>query len=105
VGDLGPEALGDDLDRGERVLDDVVQQAGRDRHHVQLEVGEEIGDLERVDHVRFARVPHLPLVFEGREDVRAPEQLEVGLRAIATDLLDDVLEANHGPRCLNPVCR
>jgi hypothetical protein len=34
-------------------------------------------------------------VLEGRENVRAPEQVLVGLRVVDLDAVEDVLEANH----------
>ena len=43
---------------------------------------------------------HLSLVLEGREDVGPPEQLEIGVRVVAPDLLEQILEANHEKRCL-----
>ena len=104
VRDLGPEPLGDDLDGGERVLDDVVEQAGGDRDNVELQVGEEVGHLEGMHHVRLPGVPHLPLVLEGREHVGAAQQLEIGIRAVCANLLKQILEANHGARCLSHVC-
>ena len=100
VGDFGAEQLGDALGRGQRVLDDVVEQAGGDGHHVQLHVGEEVGDLERVDQVGLAGMAHLPLVLERREDVGPPQQLEVGLGAVAPHFLEERLESNHESRCL-----
>ena len=100
VGDVGPEQLLDALDRRLRVLDDVVQQAGGDRHHVELHVGEQVGDLERVDEVGLARMADLSLVLEGGEDVRPPQQLDVGVRVVRPDLFDEVLEPNHDRRCL-----
>ena len=39
----------------QRVLDDVVEQAGGDGDDVELHVGQEVGDLERVDEVGLAR--------------------------------------------------
>ena len=90
--------------RGQRVLDDVVEQAGGDRDDVELHVGQEVGDLERVDQVGLARMAHLSLVLERREDVGPPQQLEVGVRAVGPDLLEQILEANHGNRCLSHVC-
>ena len=42
----------------------------------------------------------LPLVLEGREHVRPPEQLDVGLGVVAPDLVDEVLEPDHDWRCL-----
>jgi hypothetical protein len=63
-------------------------------------VGQKVGDLQRVHHVGLARMAHLSLVLEGREDVGAPEQLEVGLGVVRPDLFEQVLEANHRERCL-----
>ena len=100
VRDLGAEQLADALDRRLRVLDDVVQQAGGDGHDVELHVGQLIGDLERMDEVRLARVADLPLVLEGREHVRPPEQLDVGVGIAGPDLFDEVLEPDHGCWCL-----
>jgi hypothetical protein len=34
-------------------------------------------------------------VLERREDVSTAKQLEIGLRAVCPDLLDQVLESNH----------
>ena len=100
VGDFGAEQLGDTLGRGQRVFDDVVEQAGGDGHDVQFHVGQEIGDFERVNQVGLAGMADLPLVFERREDVRPPQQLEVGLGAVAPHFLQQRLESNHGRRCL-----
>ena len=76
----GPKSSSDPLDRGQRVLDDVVEQAGGDRHGVELHVGEEVGDRERVDEVGLPGMADLSLVLEGREHVGPPEQLDVGVR-------------------------
>ena len=105
VGDVGAEELLDALDRRQRVFDDVVEEAGRDGHGVELHVGQEVGDGERVDEVWFAGVADLSPVLEGREDVGLPQQLDVGVRAVGPDLFEQILEANHENRCLNPIIR
>ena len=97
---FGPEQFVDPLDAGEGVFDDVVEEAGGHGDDVELEIGQEVGHLERMHHVGLARVAHLSLVLEGGEDVRPPQQLEVCLRAVAPHFLDKILEANHGLRCL-----
>ena len=102
VGDVGAEQLLDPLDRRLGVLDDVVQQPGGDGDDVELHVGEQVGDLERMDEVRLAGVPHLTLVLEGRKDVRAPQQFGVSLRIAGPYLFDEVLEPDHECRCLTP---
>ena len=52
--DIGAEQLVNPFNRRQRVFDDVVQEAGGNGHHVQLEVDKELGDGEGVDQVRFA---------------------------------------------------
>ena len=95
VGDLRAEQLLDAVDGGQRVFDDVVQQARRDGHGVQAHVREDVRDFERVDEVWLAGVAHLSLVLHRREDVGPPQQLDVGFRCVTANLLDQILEANH----------
>jgi len=101
MGDFGTEELLDALDGGQGVFDNVVEEAGGDRDGIELHVGEEVGDGERMDEVWLAGMAHLAPVLEGGEDVRAPEQLDVGVRAVGPDFFEEVLEANHKKRCLN----
>ena len=101
VGDLGAEELLDALDGGQRVLDDVVEEPGGDGHGVELHVGQEVGDGERMNQVGLAGMADLSPVLERGEDVGAPEQLDVGVRAVGPDFFEEILEANHENRCLN----
>jgi hypothetical protein len=64
-----------------------------------------IGDLQRMDEIRFARMPHLSLVLVGREHVRPPQQVNVGIGIDASHLFDEVLEPNHGDWCLKSLRR
>ena len=89
--------------RGERILDDVVEEAGGDRHDIQLHVGEEVGDLEGMHQIRLAGMADLPLVLERREDIGPPQQLEVRVRAVGPNFLEQRLESNHESRCLIPL--
>ena len=100
----GPNSSSDPLDGRQRVLDHVVEQAGGNRDGVELHVGEEIGDGQGVDQVRLTGVAHLSPVLEGRKDVGAPQQLDVGFRSIGADLFEEILEANHRNWCLT-TCR
>ena len=100
VGDVGAEQLLDAADRGLRVLDDVVQEPGRNRHDVELHVGELVGHFQRMDQIGLPGVPDLALVLEGRKDIGPPEQVNVGVRVDAPDFFDEVLEPDHGMRCL-----
>ena len=96
----GPKSSAMRSGRRQRVFDDVVEKPGGDRHDVELHVGEEVGDLERMDQIRLAGMAHLALVLERGEHVRPPQQLEVGFRAVAPDFLEEGLESNHERRCL-----
>ena len=73
----GLEDALDALDRGQRVFDDVVEQAGGDGDDVEFHVGEEVGDGQRVNQVGLAGVADLAPVFEGGKDIGAPQQLDV----------------------------
>ena len=100
VGDVGAEQLLDPLDRRLRVLDDVVEQAGGNRHDVELHVGEQVRDLERVHEVGLAGMAHLSLVLEGGEHIGPPQQLDVGVGVVGPDLFYEVLEPDHVSWCL-----
>ena len=73
---------------------------GGDGDDVQPQVGQDVGHLERVDEIRLARPADLPLVLVGGEHVGPPEQLGVGVRVGRAHFLDEVLEPDHGGRCL-----
>ena len=101
MGDFGTEELADAVDRGQRVFDDVVEEPGGNRDGVELHVSEEVGDRERVDQIRLARMAHLSPVLERRKHVGPAQELDVRIGAVRPDLFDQVLEANHRKRCLN----
>ncbi len=100
VGDIVSECLRNPLDGGQGVFDDVVEEPGGDADDIELHVGEDVRNLERVDEVGLARVADLSLVLEGREHIGPPEQFEVGVRTVGPDLVEKVLEANHENWCL-----
>ena len=81
---------------GERVFEDVVQQADGDRGLVEPHVGQDVGDVERMDQVGLARAAHLPAMLARGKDVRLLQQLLVEVGLVTLDLVEDVLEADHG---------
>ena len=95
VRDVLAELLADLVRRGEGVLDHVVQQAGGNADRVELHVGEDVGDFQRVDQVRLAGMADLSLMLEGRKHVGPPQQFEVGVRAVAADFVEQVFEPDH----------
>jgi hypothetical protein len=76
-----------------------VQQAGGDADRVELHVRQDVSHLERMDEVGFARMADLSLMLQGRKDIGLAEQFEVGVRAVAADLVEQILETDH-PVCL-----
>ena len=93
VRDLLAEALFDLVGGDVGVFDGVVQQAGGDGGGVHLEFGEDQGDFERMDDVRFARGALLAFVLLEGERPGLADDLEVVGGAIGFDRRDQVLEA------------
>ena len=87
--DLGPGGVG--------ILDRVVQERRSDGGVVELEIGEDRGDLERMREIRIARGPLLLAVRAHGVDVGAVEQILV---SGGIELLDpvDQLELPHHRR-------
>ena len=80
---------------GEGVLEHVVEQPDRDAGLVELEVGEQPGDVERMGQVRLARAADLVLVHLGREIVdRAQEDSGRWARPCGREAREDVVEAD-----------
>ncbi len=75
LGDLGAELAFEDLERGQRVLEHVVQEPHSDAGLVEPQVGEQPGDARRMGHVRLTGAPHLILVHLGRV---AEDSVEIG---------------------------
>src|SRR5438045_1317694 len=89
--------------RRQGVFEDVVQEAYGDRCLVQPHLGQQVGDVERVDQVGLARGSNLAAMLAGRKDVRFLQQFLVEVRLEAFDFVEDVLEADHGrSRCNKP---
>ncbi len=93
--DLGPEDLVDLLAGGGRVLDRVVQHRGDDRRIVELEIGQDRGDLERMGKERIARGALLRPMGLHRVNIGAIEQVLVGVRIVAADALNQFILPHH----------
>src|SRR5690606_28893884 len=75
-----------------RVLLDVAEAARRHGDHDELHLRQEPGLLQRMAHVRLARLPELvPVGLLGRL-VGAPEQPHIGLGVVREDPLDQLLK-------------
>ncbi len=95
LGDVGAEVLLDVLDRRQRVLDRVVEQRGDDRLLVELQVGHQPGDLDRMAEIGIARGALLGAVLLHRVDVGAVEQRLVGVGIVGLDPFHKFVLAQH----------
>ena len=93
--DLGPEHALDLVDRGQRILDRVVQQRRHDRRGVELESRQDARDFQRVRKIRIARGAHLRAMHLHREDIGAVDQIFVGVGIVGFDALDQFESAHH----------
>ena len=96
--DVLAEMLLDLFRSGERVLDRVVEDRGDDRLVVELQVGEDARDLDRVAEIRVARCAHLRAVRLHREDVGAVDQPLVRVGIVGPNLLDQFVLSQHVPK-------
>ena len=80
------------------VLDRVVEQRDRDRRVVELEVGQDAGDFERMGEIGVAVGALLRAMLLHGVDVGLVEQVLVGVRVVARDPLDQLVLAHHGRR-------
>ena len=87
--DLGAEFVLDVRDGGGGVLDRVVQKRGRDGGRVELEVGEDAGDFERMGEIGIARGALLRAMRLHGEDIGLVEEGFVGAGIIGAHPLDE----------------
>jgi hypothetical protein len=92
--DLGPEQLLDIVERRERILDRIVQQAGDDRGTVELHAREDAGDRDGMREIRIARGAQLRAMRFRREDISAVQRVFIDIRIVGFDALDQ-LELAH----------
>ncbi len=94
--DIRAEQPVDFLARRARVLDRVMQHGGDDRRIVELEIGQDRGDFERMRKIRVAGGALLRAMRLHRIDIGAVEQILVGLRIIPPHPLDEFILPHHG---------
>ncbi len=94
--DLRPEQPFDLFERGERVLDRVVQQSCDDRRAVEPVLGENAGDFDGMREIRVARGALLRAVHLHRKDVGAVERVLVYVGIVGADTFDQFVLPDHG---------
>ena len=106
--DLGPEGLANLTIGGSCVLDRVVQERGDDRRVVELHLGQDGCDGDRVREVGLARVAELAFVHALSVGVGPAEERFVRFRVIVADQCDQVVGVDvhpARPRGSSPYCR
>ena len=98
--DVRPELRLDLIDRGDCVLDRVVQQRGAHARGVQPEVRHDVADLEGVHQIGLPISARLPSVGGGAVDIGAPHEVDVRGGMMLQEKLDHVVEANHPGDCI-----
>ena len=83
----------------ERVFHYIMKQPGRNRDGVQTHIGQNVCDFQRMNQIGFAGGALLALVLARRKQVSAPQQIEVGLRMIASYFLADFFDSDHKNIC------
>ena len=96
VGDVRAEGLLQRLLGGQRIFQHVVQEPDGDGGLVEAHLGQDVGDVERVDKIRLARAAHLSAMLARRKNEGAVEQLLIEVRLVSLDFVEDVFEAEHG---------
>ncbi len=86
--DLGPGGGG--------VLDRVVQQRDGDRRLVEVQIGEDGGDFERMREIGIAGGALLLAMLLHGIDIGLVEQRLVDVRVVALDALDELILTHHG---------
>ena len=92
---LLPNSFSISLGRRQRVLDRVVEDRGDDRLVVEMQVGQDAGDFDRMAEIGIARGALLGAMRLHREDIGAVEQCLVGVGIVAPDLLDQFILTQH----------
>ncbi len=93
--DILAEQLVDLSARRRRVLDRIVQQRDRDRRLVEMHVGEDGGDFERMRNIRVATGTLLLAMFLHGIDISLVEESFVGVGFVFLNPLDKLVLPHH----------
>src|SRR5436190_2752151 len=93
--DLRAELTLDILERGDRILDRVVQEARHDRSAVELHLGQEARHLDRMREIRVARGAQLRTMRLHRIDIGAVQQPLIRIGIVGFDQFDEFELPHH----------
>ena len=98
--DVGPEKLVDFLAGRIRIFDRVMQNSRDNGRVIELEVGQDGGDFERMREIRIAGGAFLRAMRFHRIDIGAIKQVFVGMRIVPPNAIDELILPHHGSfRC------
>ncbi len=93
-----PELLVEHRAGGQGVLQHIVQEAHRDAGFVQLEIGQDVGHVDRMGQVGLARLADLVLVLLPRKVVDPLQESPPVGPLVELEPLEDLLETHSPPR-------
>ena len=96
LGDVLAEFLADILLRRRGILDRIVQERGHDGGIVQLEVGQDGRNFQRMREIGVAGGPLLAAMGQHGINIGAIQQGLVGLRIVALDAVHQLILPHHG---------
>ena len=82
--------------RGVGVFDSIMQEGGDNGVHVQLHIGQDAGDFDRMREIRVARGTLLRAVHSHGVDIGAVKQRLVHARVVAAHTLNKFVLPDHG---------
>ena len=95
-GHLFAECLFDLFQRGQGILDRIVQKTRHERRRIEFHVRQDAADLHGMRQIGFAGEADLSLMNRRRKDIGLFDHPDFGRGEIRLDLIQDVVDAEHG---------
>ena len=79
----------------QRIFDHIVKQPSRDADFIEFHVGEDLGHFDGMDKIWLARCSGLAAMMKCREEVRAANEIDIGVWPIYAHFVDDIFDPDH----------
>ncbi len=96
LGDIVAERRAQFFDGGRRVFEGVMQQTGGDGIGIEMQAGENPGNLDRMRDVGLAGKTRLPLMQTGGKSEGPADLVEAGSVIFAAKSVQNVVDPDHG---------
>ena len=96
--DVPPEAVGDFAVGGPGVFDRVVEKCGDDGGIVEVHLGQDRSDRDRMGEIGFAGMAELPVMHLAAIVIGGADQAVIRLRIVVADQFDQVFGVDHPVR-------